>query len=237
MFDVMFSVKERYPVVDLADTMSNEFIKMHMLDATFVPHQNGSVHEWLHKILMLFKRVNSTAGNCLRYATCWIRQDFFSCPIQKVSMRQLEEHLPEPWRFVIKCYNAASFGDSVSALRIGIHIYLNTDSVDEMEKRSCTLDHYFASYGNHIVASMNDVMDEDLVSIPYRIKKQCTPSGSERWLPFRICTTHTLGISSNQNRSNMLDPEYPAQEPSKNISQHTIFGNRFGIPFQSSDNA
>ncbi len=213
---------------------------MHMLEASFIPHQNGSVHEWLHQILMLFKRADSMAGNCLRYATCWIRKDFFSCHIQEVALRQLHEHLPRPWTFVIHCYNTAAFGDSVSALRVGIHIHLDTDNthdVGDAARPRISLDQYSSSYGNHIVESMNDVVDEDLVPIPYNIMKQCVPASSDRSLPFRICTTLTLGISDNQNKSDVLDPEYPAKEPNKNISKHTIFGNRFGIPFKGPDNA
>ena len=240
MFDVMFSLHERHPIISLRDIPTNVFIQMHMMEATFIPHQNGSVHDWLDQILMLFKRVISTAGNCLRYVTCWIRKDFFSCPIQKVASLQLKEHLSEPWEHIIQCYNTAEFGDSVSAFRVGIHIHLNTDSVHDVhdaKKPTASLDQYSSSYGNYIVESMNDVMDEDLVPIPFEIMKQRIPSTTDRSLPFRICTTHTLGISNNQNKSDVLDPEYPAREPNKNISEHTIFGNRFGIPFKSSDNA
>ena len=120
--------------------------------------------------------------------------------------------LDHAWTYRIHEYNTASFGDSISAFRIGITIYLKSDIYKEVgDKRPLTLDKLFQYGYKHCIRQDLNIMD-DLLSITLYNGSlpDCVPSP----LP---SIAQPLIIAAIQGEYNIpavvLHPLYPARQP------------------------
>ena len=195
------------------------------LDSMFVPYLCGSVAEWLLDMISLLSCL-SQSSNGFNLATLWIPSAFIPH-----NLSYFLDKLPSPWQYTTKVYNAAAFGDKVSAQRLCIHLCQHEHwSTVFCIPCSPPLD---AGYSPHISHAYNMVLDDCTIPIPndtFTLSKAAV--GSNVLLPKVIATVDDTTTHPIQN--SILHPGHPIAEPAL-VPYGSIFGRRFGVPFQSPD--
>jgi hypothetical protein len=238
IFRTLFTSPTAYHgTLSLNTNIEADYLRMHRFEASFIPHESGSIIEWINNVLAWINKIIINPLSDLRQATLWIRSDFFQQPVESACMHVIDSFRTEDWVYTIRRYNAAQFGDCIMAERIGIHVHQEVDAPSYATTLQPTELHQFsASYGQHIVTELNNTLDTDVVQLPFELVKKAPPQDAGRHLPYPICTTKSQATTGYSNEVAILDPEFPGTEPRRLGSQHSIFGNRFGIPFQGADN-
>jgi hypothetical protein len=212
-------------------------LRMHRFEANFIPHANGSSLEWLQKSITWIMTISASKSSRLRQATLWIRTDFFQSQVEQSCRDILSKLSSDGWIHTITQYNTARLGDSVAADRTGIHLHLEEDASTYSSVNVPSILDHISSYGHHVVQEMNNVLDTEMIPIPFNIIKQMVPANVDRYRPYPICATKASDTSHQHHASDILDPGFPGKEPCRYRSQHAIFGNRFGVPFKARDNS
>ena len=203
--------------------------------ALFIPYCSGSLPVWITAITNCIHSIASSNDCCYR-CKLWIPKAFYPLTIVPHCLTILDT-MKTPWAYRIHEYNTASFGGSISALRIGITIYLKSEIYRGVGNKCLPPLDTSLKYGyDHCICPDLNLMD-DLLSIPLYNGSlpDCFPSP----LP---PLTQPLIIAALHNDNNLpavlLHPLYPGREPI--IATHQdchngVFRNRFGVPFQGKD--
>ena len=205
------------------------------MDAIFIPYCSGSLPVWITAIINCMYSIASS-NNCCSQCTLWVPKSFYPLTIVPHCLAILDT-METPWAYCIHEYNTASFGNSISALCIGITIYLKSDIYRRMGNNCLPPLNTPLKYGyDHCIRPEVNLMD-DILSIPLY-------SGSlSDYVPSPLPSlTQPLIIAVLQNDNKLpvvvLHPLYPGREPI--IATHQdchngVFENSFGVPFQGKD--
>ena len=103
------------------------------MDAMFIPYSRQSLPSWLSSTIVI---INEAINDCPLFyqATLWIPVEFYPSSMKGTVQSILLSILPD-WRYTVHRYNAAAFGDSIAAYRVGIKIFRVDDTSFQMEER------------------------------------------------------------------------------------------------------
>ena len=225
-----------YHISDLSTLHEHDKIQVdtaHGIDVTFIPHIHGSILDWLNLVMMTLSST-MTHSLYLCQATIWIRSDYLSNPLDDACRDLVTRMLPPTWSFAIYKYNTAEHGDRVAALRTGIQFFRLDNCQYNHSRHEPYVTPFGCSYGALINTAFHDSVDDNFVPIPLDVIQNCGHTKSSHpWIPISLCSSRFESSHRNKKElgSIILDPEFPATEPTQG-NRHSVFGNRFGIPFQ-----
>ena len=208
---------------------SSSLSAIHGIDSTFIPTDEArEVMEWIRIMMKLIEKF-ITKFDTFNQGLFWIPQVFMSEMDLSSCETFMKNNTPRNWQFHISRYNSAAFEDAVAAKRICIHLWseyngteagkTNEGSFSEPQGfAQCIQDNVQIPHDTEYIdvsTAMNDHSDENQCFTCPRV--------------VAVTTDQSTTLSSVWGPNAILDPAFPAVEPTITFNQGN-FGKRFGIP-------
>ena len=206
--------------------------------AMFIPYARDKLTSWLASdIPSIRKSIKECPLFC--QGKLWIPSKFYPEFIIHIYLRILNS-FQSGWRYCIRHYNTAEFGNSNAAQRVIIKIFSMSDIDSNLPGRYNTThkERFHSGYEHCIWQELNSPMELYSVSLTKNVLTHFPASQ----LPAQMLPNIVASINANikfEAQSKMLHLIYPGTEtiPSRHVSgHHSIFGHRFGVHFSNKDN-
>ena len=232
---------ESFNTCTLAESLCHTKINTaNIVDIFFVPYaQSSNVMHWAYNI---FDALETHMESAMEFVelNLWIPSRFISQATQSQIIDMIQRRIPETWEYACNHYNAAKFGDCVSALRCHIQIVKSCENGRGSCRQFITANDPSLpiGYGEHISPILNDSLREFSIRLPseFNLDAEAIRSSPEWYHPstISVVSKNMTEYAARPSIMSILDPTAPCSEPDTSQGDG-IFGKRFGIPFQDKE--
>ena len=108
-------------------------LNLHRIIAMFIPYNSKALPLWLSSTIAIIN-ISGIACSLFYQGTIWISQEFYLNNMIG-TVKNISSFVLLGWRYTSHRYNAATFGDAVTAYRIGITIFRDSDIDYALDQR------------------------------------------------------------------------------------------------------
>ena len=203
---------------------------------TYIKDEVETIFNWFHTIGVL---INSaiTFSSKFRLGLLWVRADQFPTNVGKACLSITQACLPSEWCMTHFLIDPTVYGDVIEAYRYLIVVTKEVVAIDVSPTSvGCIHDitkagffkclHSFSDYTG--IPSAPSVRTS--IPFPPHITQHTSNYKAHVIAVFHEDTNTNFDIRNTAAPNYVLDPSYPAMEPSSSEYSNALFGRRFGVP-------